>query len=80
MRSVVGEVHHMQLAHEDESQPARSSRTGTVDRPIRILVLAAVLIVVALVAMSILIAKNLRESAIADAERDLARHSLTLEI
>ncbi len=68
----------MQLAHEDESQPARSSRTGTVDRPIRILVLAAVLIVVALVAMSILIAKNLRESAIADAERDLARHSLTL--
>ena len=67
----------MQLAHEEARVNARSPRTGT-DRSIRILVLAAVLIVSALIAMSFLITKNLRESAIIDAQRDLARHSLTL--
>ena len=62
----------------ESAQSVGTTPTGSPDRPIRVLLLATVLVAAALVAMSFLIANNLRESALRDAERDLSRHSLTL--
>jgi len=47
-------------------------------RPVRILAGATGLLVITLLAMSTLIAVNLREDALMSAEKDLKRHSLTL--
>ena len=68
----------MTEASEQNSRSAGKTPIGTSDRATRVLVLATFLIAAALIAMSLLIANNLRETALRDAERDLARHSLTL--
>jgi signal transduction histidine kinase/DNA-binding response OmpR family regulator len=51
---------------------------GPSERPIRILLTATLLIVVALATMITIIANNLREDALRSAEDGLRRHSLTL--
>eukprot|EP01035_Chromulina_nebulosa_P006058 gene6058-8206_t len=53
-------------------------KQSSAEMPLRILILATGLLVMALIAMSVTIASNLREDAMRNAETNLSRHSLTL--